>query len=123
MTTLEGLFLPRRVACEAGLDAAPYNRPVILASAQLHNWYLPACVAGTVLLLLLLIVRVRLHAALGLMIAALTLTGAGCASINPAQRAQFDAMKADGVAVQERKTKALHERERCTSARGGKPSK
>ena len=38
-----------------------------------HNWYLPLCVAGTVLLLLVLIIRVRLHAALALMIAALTL--------------------------------------------------
>jgi len=46
---------------------------VISAPAHLHSWYLPACVAGTVLLLLLLIVRVRLHAALGLMIAALCL--------------------------------------------------
>jgi gluconate:H+ symporter, GntP family len=36
-------------------------------------WYLPACVAGTVLLLLVLIIRVRLHAALALMIAALSL--------------------------------------------------
>src|SRR5579863_8006537 len=50
---------------------APYNRPVI--SAPAHSWYLPACVAGTVLLLLVLIIRVRLHAALALMIAALTL--------------------------------------------------
>ncbi len=50
---------------------APYNRPVI--SPPAHHWYLPACVAGTVLLLLLLIIRVRLHAALALMIAALSL--------------------------------------------------
>ena len=38
-----------------------------------HNWYLPACVVGTVLLLLLLIARLRLHPAVGLMIAALSL--------------------------------------------------
>ena len=43
-------------------------------------WYLPACVAGTVVLLLLLIIRVRLHAALALMIAAL---GLGIASGMP----------------------------------------
>jgi gluconate:H+ symporter, GntP family len=46
---------------------------VISAPAHLPNWYLPACVAGTVLLLLVLIIRVRLHAALALMIAALSL--------------------------------------------------
>jgi gluconate:H+ symporter, GntP family len=56
-----------------GGSCATYNRPVISAPAHLHGWYLPACVAGTVLLLLVLIVRVRLHAALGLMIAALCL--------------------------------------------------
>jgi GntP family gluconate:H+ symporter len=49
-----------------------YNRPVTPVLAH-PAWYLPACVAGTVLLLLLLVVRVRLHAALGLMIAALAL--------------------------------------------------
>lgn len=38
-----------------------------------HDWYLLACVAGTVLLLLLLIARMRLHAALGLSIAAIAL--------------------------------------------------
>ncbi|MDR3453011.1 MAG: gluconate:H+ symporter [Rhodoferax sp.] len=38
-----------------------------------HDWYLLACVAGTVLLLLLLVVRFKLHAALGLSIAALGL--------------------------------------------------
>ncbi len=47
------------------------NRPVI--STAVPNWYLPACVAGTVLLLLLLIARLRLHPAIGLMIAALSL--------------------------------------------------
>ena len=41
--------------------------------AGTHQLYLPACVAGTVLLLLLLIARLRLHPALALMIAALSL--------------------------------------------------
>jgi GntP family gluconate:H+ symporter len=48
------------------------NRPVIGAAGS-SNLYLPACVAGTVLLLLLLIARLRLHPALALMIAALSL--------------------------------------------------
>lgn len=48
-----------------------------------HDWYLPVCVAGTVLLLLVLIIRVRLHAALSLMIAALTL---GVASGMPLEK-------------------------------------
>jgi GntP family gluconate:H+ symporter len=56
------------------------NRPVISAAANTHNLVLPACVAGTVLLLLLLIVRVRLHPALALIIAAL---GLGIASGMP----------------------------------------
>lgn len=44
------------------------------AAANLtHDWYLLACVAGTVLLLLLLVARLRLHPALGLAIAALGL--------------------------------------------------
>jgi GntP family gluconate:H+ symporter len=43
------------------------------AASQAHDWYLLACVAGTVLLLLILIVRLRLHAALGLAIAAVAL--------------------------------------------------
>ncbi|MGC1461814.1 MAG: gluconate:H+ symporter [Terracidiphilus sp.] len=38
-----------------------------------HDWYLLACVAGTVLLLLLLVVKFKLHAALGLSIAAMGL--------------------------------------------------
>ena len=41
-----------------------------------HDWYLLACVAGTVLLLLFLVVRLRMHAALGLSIAALALGAA-----------------------------------------------
>ncbi len=43
------------------------------AASLAHDWYLLACVASTVLLLLLLIVRLRLHAALGLSIAAVAL--------------------------------------------------
>jgi gluconate:H+ symporter, GntP family len=38
-----------------------------------HDWFLLACAAGTVLLLLILIARVRLHPALALMVAALGL--------------------------------------------------
>jgi GntP family gluconate:H+ symporter len=57
------------------------NRPV--NSTPAHAWYLLACVAGTVLLLLLLVAKLRLHAALGLMIAALTL---GAASKMPLDR-------------------------------------
>lgn len=44
-----------------------------MISPPAHPWYLPVCVAGTVLVLLVLIIRVRLHAALALMIAALSL--------------------------------------------------
>lgn len=64
---------------DRGRSPASYNRPVIPPAAH-PAWYLPACVAGTVLLLLLLIIRVRLHAALALMIAAL---GLGIASGMP----------------------------------------
>lgn len=53
---------------------------MISAAANTHNLILPACVAGTVLLLLLLIVRVRLHPALALMVGAL---GLGLASGMP----------------------------------------
>ena len=49
------------------------NLPVTLASSSTHDWYLLACVAGTVLLLLLLVARLRLHPALGLAIAAIGL--------------------------------------------------
>jgi gluconate:H+ symporter, GntP family len=59
------------------------NRRVISAAANPHNLLLPACVAGTVLLLLLLIVRVRLHPALALTIGALSL---GLASGMPLQQ-------------------------------------
>jgi GntP family gluconate:H+ symporter len=46
---------------------------VPLAAATAHDYYLAACAAATVLLLLLLIARVRLHPALALCIASLTL--------------------------------------------------
>ena len=49
------------------------NPPVNAAPVTAHDWYLLACVAGTVLLLLLLVVKLKLHAALGLSIAALGL--------------------------------------------------
>jgi GntP family gluconate:H+ symporter len=55
------------------------NRPVT-AAANMHSWYLLACVAGTVLTLLILIARLRLHPALALMIGAL---GLGVASGMP----------------------------------------
>ncbi len=54
-----------------------------MISAAAHSWYLSACVAGTVLLLLVLIIGVRLHAALALMIAALSL---GIASGMPLEK-------------------------------------
>ena len=53
------------------------NRPVIEAGASQHDLFLVACAAGTVLLLLLLIARVRLHPALALVVGAL---GLGIAS-------------------------------------------
>ena len=53
------------------------NLPVSLAAASTHDYCLVACAAGTVLLLLLLIAKLRLHPALALIIAAL---GLGVAS-------------------------------------------
>jgi len=53
---------------------------VILAPATPHDWFLLACTAGTVLLLLLLIAKVKLHPALALSVAAL---GLGVASGMP----------------------------------------
>jgi gluconate:H+ symporter, GntP family len=43
------------------------------APVTAHDWYLLACVAGTVLLLLLLVGKLKLHAALGLSVAAFAL--------------------------------------------------
>lgn len=43
------------------------------APVSAHDWYLLACVAGTVLLLLLLVGKFKLHAALGLSVAAFAL--------------------------------------------------
>lgn len=54
-----------------------------LAALTHASWFLVACAAGTVVLLLVLIARVRLHPALGLMIAGLTL---GVASGMPLQQ-------------------------------------
>ena len=52
-------------------------------SALARDWYLPACVVGTVVLLLVLVMWLRLHAALGLIVAAV---GLGVASgMPPAQ--------------------------------------
>ena len=50
-----------------------HNLPVPLAASLHASWFLVACAAATVLLLLVLIARVRLHPALALIIAALTL--------------------------------------------------
>lgn len=44
-----------------------------MTSASTHDWFLLACAAGAVLLLLILIAKVRLHPALALAVAALTL--------------------------------------------------
>jgi GntP family gluconate:H+ symporter len=50
------------------------NLPVLIAGATPdHSWYLVACAAGTVLLLLVLIAKIRLHPALALAVAALVL--------------------------------------------------
>jgi GntP family gluconate:H+ symporter len=56
------------------------NLPVNLHAASSHDLFLVACVAGTVLLLLILIAKVRLHPALALTVAAL---GLGVASGMP----------------------------------------
>jgi gluconate:H+ symporter, GntP family len=50
-----------------------YNHPVSPAAASAHDEYLLACVAGTVALLLLFVGRLRVHAAVGLSVAALAL--------------------------------------------------
>ncbi len=60
-----------------------YNLRVTSVAATAHDGYLLACVAGTVLLLLLLVGRLKLHAALGLSVAALAL---GIASGIPLER-------------------------------------
>jgi GntP family gluconate:H+ symporter len=49
------------------------NLPVPVAASTPHDFFLLACVGGTVLLLLILIARVRLHASIALAIAGLTL--------------------------------------------------
>lgn len=50
------------------------------SAAIARDWYLPACVVGTVVLLLVLVMWLRLHAALGLIVAAV---GLGVASGMP----------------------------------------
>lgn len=69
-----------------------WNNRAVHPAASAHAWYLLACVAGTVLLLLLLVVWLRLHAALGLMVAAVAL---GVASGMPLK--QVPAAFAGGV--------------------------
>jgi len=60
--------------CGRGLAAVWNNLPVTLAATTPYeSWFLAACAAGTVALLLILIARVRLHPALALCVAALTL--------------------------------------------------
>ncbi len=49
---------------------------------SVHPWYLLACVAGAVLLLLLLVARLRWHAALGLAVTALALGAAAGMPLN-----------------------------------------
>jgi len=49
------------------------NLPVPQVPANPHDWFLVACAAGTVLVLLLLIARLRLHPALALAVSALGL--------------------------------------------------
>ncbi len=49
---------------------------------SVHPWYLVACVAGAVLLLLLLVARLRWHAALGLAVTALALGAAAGMPLN-----------------------------------------
>lgn len=60
-----------------------WNNPGVPLTAAAHSWYLLACVAGAVIVLLVLVVRLRLHAALGLMIVALAL---GLAAGMPARQ-------------------------------------
>lgn len=55
------------------LPAIWNNAPVSPAAVTPHAWFLLACVVGTVLLLLLLVAWLRLHAALGLSVAAIAL--------------------------------------------------
>lgn len=67
-------------------DFERYNRPVSPAAASTHDEYLLACIAGTVALLLLLVGRLRLHAAIGLSVAALAL---GVASGIPLEKVPY----------------------------------
>ena len=64
------------------------------AASTAHDWYLLACVAGTVLLLLLLIAKLKLHAALGLSIAAISL---GVASGMPLKQVPISFTNGVGV--------------------------
>jgi GntP family gluconate:H+ symporter len=62
---------------QTGVGAVWNNLPVTPTAASHHDWFLVACAAGTVVVLLVMIAKVRLHPALALMIAAL---GLGVAS-------------------------------------------
>jgi GntP family gluconate:H+ symporter len=60
-----------------------WNNPSVPLAASIPNWFLLACAAGTVVLLLILIAWVRLHPAVALCVAALSL---GVASGMPLQQ-------------------------------------
>jgi len=60
-----------------------WNNLPVTPTGLSHDWFLVACAAGTVLLLLILIAKIRMHPALALMIAAL---GLGLASGMPAAK-------------------------------------
>jgi GntP family gluconate:H+ symporter len=64
----------RRDPAEGGCPTQVWNNlPMPLADSTAHAYFLVSCAAGTVLLLLLLIARLRLHPALALTVAGLTL--------------------------------------------------
>ncbi len=64
---------PEAIGPTAGGAGVWNNLPMPLADPIAHAYFLVACAAGTVLLLLILIAKVRLHPALALSVAGLTL--------------------------------------------------
>jgi len=70
---------------QTGVGAVWNNLPVTPTAASHHDWFLVACAAGTVVVLLVMIAKVRLHPALALMIAAL---GLGVASVCRSSRSR-----------------------------------
>jgi gluconate:H+ symporter, GntP family len=71
---------PHSEQIQTGVGPVWNNSPVTPTAGSHHDWFLVACAAGTVLLLLIMIAKVRLHPALALMIGAL---GLGVASGMP----------------------------------------